>query len=37
LRDWRGEEPETFFGNLGDWAEKRIEEMIDHSDFMNAK
>ena len=27
LRDWRGGDSEDFFGDLGDWAEKRISEL----------
>ncbi|KAJ3487605.1 hypothetical protein NLG97_g6378 [Lecanicillium saksenae] len=27
LRDWRGQDPEGYFGSLGDWAEKRLKEM----------
>ncbi|KAK3290332.1 3-hydroxybutyryl-CoA dehydratase [Chaetomium fimeti] len=27
LRDWRGEVPEDYFGNLGIWAEKRLKEL----------
>ena len=27
LRDWRGEDPEGFFGNLGTWAETRLREL----------
>lgn len=27
LRDWRGEKPEEYFGNLGTWATSRIEEL----------
>lgn len=26
LREWRGDDPEDYFGALGVWAEKRIEE-----------
>ncbi|GAB1314711.1 hypothetical protein MFIFM68171_04921 [Madurella fahalii] len=26
LKNWRGEEPEEFFGSLGDWADRRISE-----------
>lgn len=22
LRDWRGDDPESFFGDLGEWAER---------------
>jgi len=27
LRDWRGDDPEGFFGGLGTWAEKRMDEL----------
>ncbi|KND89198.1 hypothetical protein TOPH_06185, partial [Tolypocladium ophioglossoides CBS 100239] len=27
LRDWRGEDPEGYFGDLGTWAERRIKEL----------
>jgi hypothetical protein len=27
LRDWRGDDSEKFFGNLGEWAEKRLKEL----------
>ncbi|KAH8164458.1 hypothetical protein CIB48_g3778 [Xylaria polymorpha] len=27
LRDWRGDDPEDYFGDLGAWAEKRIKEI----------
>ncbi len=27
LRDWRDNEPERFFGELGAWAEKRMKEL----------
>jgi hypothetical protein len=27
LRDWRGDDAEGFFGELGAWAEKRLEEL----------
>ncbi|EFY89304.1 hypothetical protein J3458_018759 [Metarhizium acridum] len=27
LRDWRGDDPEDYFGHLGAWAEKRIKEL----------
>ena len=27
LRDWRGDDPEGYFGALGDWAETRLEEL----------
>ncbi|KAJ6780650.1 hypothetical protein PWT90_01746 [Aphanocladium album] len=27
LRDWRGQDPEGYFGALGDWAEKRLKEV----------
>jgi hypothetical protein len=26
LNKWRGQNPEEFFGELGDWAEKRLAE-----------
>jgi hypothetical protein len=25
LRDWRGDDPEDYFGDLGAWAEKRMK------------
>lgn len=25
LRDWRGEDPEAYFGDLGVWAERRMK------------
>lgn len=28
LRDWRGQDPEGYFGNLGGWAERREEELV---------
>ncbi|KDR79794.1 hypothetical protein GALMADRAFT_241875 [Galerina marginata CBS 339.88] len=28
LRDWRGDDPEGFFGGLGAWAEKRMKEIV---------
>ncbi|SPQ25208.1 90fc60f7-ab2a-41f3-9cd9-02792d38161e [Thermothielavioides terrestris] len=27
LRDWRGDDPEGYFGDLGAWAEKRMKEL----------
>ncbi|KAL8346134.1 hypothetical protein RB598_000167 [Gaeumannomyces tritici] len=27
LREWRGEDPEGYFGNLGNWAEMRMREL----------
>lgn len=27
LRDWRGDDPEGYFGNLGAWAETRLKEL----------
>ncbi|KAG6017606.1 hypothetical protein E4U43_000739 [Claviceps pusilla] len=27
LRDWRGDDPEDYFGALGSWAEKRMSEL----------
>ena len=27
LRDWRGDDPEAYFGELGAWAEKRMKEL----------
>ncbi|KAI1178649.1 3-hydroxybutyryl-CoA dehydratase [Nemania sp. FL0916] len=27
LRDWRGDDPEDYFGNLGAWAEERMKEL----------
>ncbi|KAJ6779913.1 hypothetical protein PWT90_07828 [Aphanocladium album] len=27
LRDWRGQDPEAYFGKLGSWAETRIKEL----------
>ena len=27
LRDWRGDDPEAYFGELGDWAERRMKEL----------
>ncbi|KAL7970401.1 3-hydroxybutyryl-CoA dehydratase [Trichoderma sp. SZMC 28014] len=27
LRDWRGDDPEKYFGDLGTWAEKRMGEL----------
>ncbi|KAJ2903737.1 uncharacterized protein MKZ38_009389 [Zalerion maritima] len=27
LRDWRGDNPEGYFGDLGAWAEKRMEQL----------
>ncbi|KDQ49291.1 hypothetical protein JAAARDRAFT_200997 [Jaapia argillacea MUCL 33604] len=27
LREWRGDNPEGFFGGLGDWAERRMKEL----------
>ena len=27
LRDWRGDDPEGYFGDLGTWAERRMEEL----------
>lgn len=27
LRDWRGEDPVGYFGGLGKWAERRMEEL----------
>ncbi|XDG01790.1 hypothetical protein ABKA04_001405 [Annulohypoxylon sp. FPYF3050] len=27
LRDWRGDDPEDYFGNLGAWAENRMKEL----------
>jgi len=27
LRDWRGDDPERYFGDLGAWAEKRMKEI----------
>lgn len=27
LRDWRGDNPEDYFGALGSWAEKRMGEL----------
>ncbi|KAL7939754.1 3-hydroxybutyryl-CoA dehydratase [Trichoderma chlorosporum] len=27
LRDWRGDDPEGLFGDLGEWAEKRMKEL----------
>jgi len=27
LRDWRGQEPEVYFGKLGTWAEERLKEL----------
>ncbi len=26
LRDWRGDEPERYFGELGTWAEQKMVE-----------
>jgi hypothetical protein len=28
LRDWRGDDPESYFGNLGAWAERRTKELL---------
>ncbi|KAI0863364.1 3-hydroxybutyryl-CoA dehydratase [Xylaria cubensis] len=28
LRNWRGDDPEGYFGDLGAWAEKRIKEIV---------
>ena len=28
LKAWRGEDPEGYFGALGDWAEKRMKELF---------
>ncbi|WEW58894.1 hypothetical protein PRK78_004362 [Emydomyces testavorans] len=30
LRDWREEDPEEYFGNLGAWAERRMKELGVH-------
>jgi hypothetical protein len=27
LRDWRGDDPEGYFGDLGAWAERRMKEL----------
>ncbi|UKZ67460.1 uncharacterized protein TrAtP1_008619 [Trichoderma atroviride] len=27
LRDWRGDDPEKYFGDLGAWAEQRMREL----------
>lgn len=27
LRNWRGDEPENFFGSLGEWADRRMVEI----------
>ncbi|OBT95779.1 hypothetical protein VE01_06525 [Pseudogymnoascus verrucosus] len=27
LRDWRGQDPEGYFGRLGDWAEARAKDL----------
>jgi hypothetical protein len=27
LRDWRGDDPEGYFGDLGQWAENRLKEL----------
>lgn len=27
LRDWRGDDPEDYFGRLGAWAENRMNEL----------
>ena len=27
LREWRGDDPEGYFGNLGAWAETRMKEL----------
>lgn len=27
LRDWRGDDPEDYFGDLGAWAEERMNEL----------
>ena len=27
LRDWRGDDPEGYFGDLGVWAERRMKEL----------
>ncbi|OBT50119.1 hypothetical protein VE04_09164 [Pseudogymnoascus sp. 24MN13] len=27
LRDWRGQDPEGYFGRLGDWAEARVKDL----------
>lgn len=27
LRDWRGDDPEGYFGDLGTWAERRMKEL----------
>lgn len=27
LRDWRGDDPEGYFGDLGTWAERRMQEL----------
>lgn len=27
LQEWRGDEPEGYFGDLGTWAEMRIKEL----------
>ena len=29
LRDWRGQDPEGYFGELGKWAENRLKELGD--------
>ena len=29
LRDWRGEDPEGYFGKLGQWAKQRLEEITE--------
>ncbi|KAI0405977.1 hypothetical protein F4802DRAFT_596650 [Xylaria palmicola] len=28
LRDWRGDDPEDYFGDLGAWAEKGLRSLV---------
>ena len=38
LRDWRGEDPEGYFGALGTWAETRLRELaINRGIFFNER
>jgi len=35
LRDWRGDDPEAYFGDLGAWAERRMKELGMRNDSAN--